>query len=83
MPAKEVIRRLSRIDRSKKQTGPGKMTPSELLIANRRLEALVESGLMLRKEKAAWDRRIDDGKASLAEVEQYAAKKRNWPSKKT
>jgi hypothetical protein len=53
------------------------MTANELLIASRRLEALLECGLISRKEKSAWDRRIDDDKISLAEVERFVAKKRS------
>jgi hypothetical protein len=51
------------------------MNASEVLVANRRLESLVEGGLISRKEKSSWDRRIDDDKVSLADVEQFAAKK--------
>lgn len=82
LTAEEIIKRLSRIDPGNKKISRTRMAASELLVADRRLEALVENGLISRKEKASWDRRIDDDKVSLAEVERFVTKKRNWPAKK-
>lgn len=82
LTAEEIIKRLSRIDLGNKKISRTRMAASELLVADRRLESLVENGLISRKEKASWDRRIDDDKVSLAEVERFVAKKRNWQAKK-
>ena len=79
----EVIRRLSQIAPEPRKVDRTGMAASELIIADRRLESLVESGLISRKEKADWDRRIDDDKVSLAEVEQFVTKKHNWQAKKS
>jgi plasmid stability protein len=83
LTVEEIIGRLSRIELDKKRAKRTRMAASEVSIADRRLESLVESGLISRREKADWDRRIDDDKVSLAEVEQFVAKKRNWQSKKS
>jgi hypothetical protein len=78
-----IIKHLFQVESDKRKIRPKKMAASELLIASRRLEALVECGLISRKEKSNWDRRIDGNKVSLAEVERFAAKKRGWSSKQT
>ncbi|HEX3665573.1 MAG TPA: Arc family DNA-binding protein [Rhizomicrobium sp.] len=82
LTAEEVLRRLSQLNPDKKKAGRSRIAASELLLASRRLESLVESDLISRREKAAWDRRLDEGNVSLADVEQFAAKKYHWPSKK-
>jgi hypothetical protein len=52
------------------------MLASESLIADRRIEALFDDGLISREEKVTWDGRIARGSVALEEIEQFATRKR-------
>lgn len=82
MNAEEMIRRISLITTGNWKIRRTKMTVSDTVIADRRLESLVESGLISRKEKMSWNRRIDDDKVSLSEVERFVAMNLSRPSKR-
>ncbi|HEY3778169.1 MAG TPA: Arc family DNA-binding protein [Rhizomicrobium sp.] len=80
---KEIIRRLHRLNSDSSSGRRTKMPASESLIASRRIEALYDDGLISRVEKASWDERIGECRVSLAEIERFAAGKRNWPVKRS
>ena len=80
---KEVIKKLDRLNDRKSSRRRTNMLASEFLIAGRRLEALCEDGLISREDKTAWDERIARGKVSIDEVEQFAAGRRHWPTRKS
>ena len=79
----ELLKRLDELNAQYPLRGGTKLLASESLIASRRIEALFDAGLISRDEKISWDGKIDRDAVSLAEVEQLATEKRNWPTGKS
>lgn len=76
VPMEEILKRLDQLNAKYPPRPDAKMLASEMLIADRRIEALFEAELISREEKIAWHDKIDRDEVSLDDVEKFAAEKR-------
>ncbi|HVP83813.1 MAG TPA: hypothetical protein VMS78_03735 [Rhizomicrobium sp.] len=72
----EVMRRIEEYNAKHPHPADAKMLASESIAADRRLEVLLDEGLISYEEKAEWDDKIARYAVSLAEVEAFFAEKR-------